>query len=321
MQASIGLAVAPDHGHDRETLLRHADVAMYRAKAAGTGQESYEPHGDDPDPDRFRLGNELRVALDQGELVLHYQPKSDIATGAVTGAEALVRWQHPTRGLLYPDAFLPLAERGGLMRQLTLHVLDLALGQSLAWKLEGLRLVVAVNLSVVNLLDVRFPDDVAALLDRWKTGPGELQLEITENTIMVNPERAMDVLARLGEMGIGLSLDDYGTGYSSLAYLKRMPVQELKIDRSFVMEMLTASDDAVIVRSTINLARNLGLRVVAEGVENAEIWDELAGYGCHIAQGYYLSRPVPADELARWGERRSEGLDGTRRSGSGSVPG
>jgi EAL domain-containing protein (putative c-di-GMP-specific phosphodiesterase class I) len=227
----------------------------------------------------------------------------------VSSVEALVRWQHPTRGLLFPDRFLPLAEQGGLMRPLTLRVIDDALRQAATWRAAGLRLQVAVNLSAANLLDARFPEQMAELLGRWNAGPGELQLEITEDTIMVDPPRAMEVLDRLGRLGIALSLDDYGTGYSSLAYLKRLPIQELKIDRSFVLHMSQDEDDAVIVRSTVELARNLGLRVVAEGVEDRAAWTTLADWGCDVAQGYFLGRPQPPETV----------LDGLRRVGDRLV--
>jgi diguanylate cyclase len=298
------VALAPQHGRARAELLRHADVAMYRAKQRGTGVELYTPEGDVHTRDRLQLANDLRRALDVDELVLHFQPKCDLATGQVSGVEALARWQHPERGLLYPDAFIELAEQHGLMRPLTLNVLAMAARQRRAWSRAGFELSVAVNVSAANLLDARFPTDVAELLERHEVPAGGLQLEITENTIMVDPGRALDVLARLGELGISFALDDFGTGYSSLAYLKRLPVDELKIDKSFVMDMTTDADDATIVRSTVELARNLGLRVVAEGVETAEHWRELSRFGCHTAQGYYLSRPLPAGQLTHWLTRR-----------------
>jgi diguanylate cyclase (GGDEF)-like protein len=300
VRASIGVALAPEHGPDRSTLLRHADVALYRAKAAGGGADLYATERDDRSLERVVLAGQLRAALDEDQLVLHYQPKADLVTGAVGSVEALVRWEHPSRGLLGPADFLPLAEEQGLMRGVTLRVLELAAAQAVAWQRTDRPLRVAVNLAAANLLDVRFPDEVAELLRRTGAGPELLQLEITEDTIMVDPERVLNVVARLGEQGLAFSLDDFGTGYSSLAYLKRLPVQELKIDRSFVMDMDNSRDDAVIVRSTVDLARNLGLRVVAEGVETPETWERLVDFGCDIAQGYYLSPPLPPEELDAW---------------------
>jgi diguanylate cyclase (GGDEF)-like protein len=300
VSASIGIAVSPEHGCERSDLLRRADVAMYRAKTHGSGVEIYDPTDDPHSRDRLALVSDLRQAFGRGQLLLHHQPKVDLATGEVSGVEALVRWQHPERGLLFPDAFIPLVERYGLARPLTLEVLDLALAARDTWSKAGYDLQIAVNLTAADVLDARLPDDVRKRLETWRVPPGALKLEITENTVMLDPVRTLDVLARLSELGVGLSLDDFGTGYSSLAYLKRLPVKELKIDRSFVMAMTESSDDDVIVRSTALLGRNLGLNVVAEGVETAEHFDRVREYGCHVAQGYYLSRPLPADALLRW---------------------
>jgi len=298
--ASIGIAVIPDHGDDRTTLLRRADIAMYRAKHRGTGIELFDDQHDEISRGDIELAGELRSAIQRGELVLYYQPKANLEGGAVDCVEALVRWQHPRLGLLPPDAFLPIGERHGLMRQITRAVVESALRQQAAWRASGLQLAVAVNLSGADLLDARFPDEVAGLLRRFGTPAGSLQFEITENAVMIDPARVLETLGQLGDLGITFALDDYGTGHSSLTYLKRLPVSELKIDRSFVMEMTSANDNAVIVRSTIDLARNLGMRVVAEGVETSEHWDQLAEYGCDTAQGYFLSRPLPAEELTTW---------------------
>jgi diguanylate cyclase (GGDEF)-like protein len=316
VSASIGIAISPEHGHGRSDLLRRADVAMYRAKARRSGVELYDPADDPHSLERLALVSELRRAFGQGQLVLHHQPKLDLASGEVTGVEALVRWQHPERGLLYPDVFIPLAERYGLARPLTLEVLDLALAARDSWARAGFDLQVAVNLTAADVLDARLPGDVSRRLDEWSVPPGALQLEITENTIMLDPGRTLDVLAQLSELGVGLSLDDFGTGYSSLAYLNVLPVQELKIDRSFVMAMTESPDDDVIVRSTALLGRNLGLGVVAEGVETAEHLERVKSYGCDVAQGYYLSRPVPSDELMRWLERERSGGDRLQRVGT-----
>ncbi len=297
MQASIGVALAPAHASTRAELLRCADVAMYRAKAHQSGIEMYRVGGDRNTRERLLLASELPGALEGDELVLHYQPKVSIADRRFVGAEALVRWGHPRLGLLSPAEFVPLAERQGLIRLLTLAVLDRALAQQREWRLAGDDVPLAVNLSPANLLDTRFPGDIGRLLERHDAIPALLQLEITENTIMLDPERAQDVLANVSKLGIEFSLDDFGTGYSSLAQLSRLSVRELKIDRSFVMHMIENKDDAHIVRCTIELARSLNLRVVAEGIETAEQLRALEEYGCDTGQGYYISHPVPADEM------------------------
>jgi diguanylate cyclase (GGDEF)-like protein len=304
VRASVGAAIAPQHGSDRALLLRHADVAMYEAKTRQTEIEVYKPGEDRHSRERIELAGQLPDAIDHEQLVLHFQPKVELSSGRVAGVEALVRWRHPERGMLGPNEFLPLAEQHGLMRRLTLEVLRQALDQQAEWRRGGIDLQTAVNISAANLLDPRFPGDVTELVRRHEVPEGSLVLELTEDTLMADPEGALDVLAQLGELGIGLALDDFGTGYSSLAHLKRLPVQELKIDRSFVLDMVADAEDAVIVRSTVDLGRNLGLRVVAEGVETAAAYEQLAGYGCHAAQGYHLSRPLPARELAAWLRRR-----------------
>jgi diguanylate cyclase (GGDEF)-like protein len=300
IEASVGIALYPEHGEDVQSLLQRADVAMYVAKEQPGGCEVYARERDGYSPDRLTLLTELRRAIDTGELILHYQPKADLRNDEVNGVEALVRWNHPVRGLVRPDEFIPVAQKTGVIVPLTLFVLNEALRQCRTWKLEGLDLCVGVNLSARNLLDVHLPDTVGQLLARWEVPPSLLELEITESTILADPIRTMHVLSRLSDMGVRLAIDDFGTGYSSLAYLKRLPVDELKIDRSFVQGMDSDENDAVIVRSTIDLGRNLGLRVVAEGVETAEAWRQLVALGCDVAQGYYLSRPVPAVELAAW---------------------
>ena len=300
VEASVGAAIYPTDGHDVDTLIQRADVAMYLAKSTNSDFELYDPRHDEYDPNRLVLVGELRRALAEKEIVLYFQPKAELRTGDVKGAEALVRWRHPQRGLLLPDEFIPLAQHTGLIRPLTLYVLDEALRQSALWRLDGFDLRVAVNVAMRNLLDMQFPDDVAELLARWEVAPDHLELEITESTIMADPFRARQVLTRLSQMGVRLSIDDFGTGYSSLGCLRRLPVREIKIDKSFVMNMTEDENDAVIVRSTIDLGRNLGLEVVAEGVESAEIWRELDQYGCDVAQGFFVSRPVPAEELTTW---------------------
>jgi diguanylate cyclase (GGDEF)-like protein/PAS domain S-box-containing protein len=304
VEASIGVALFPDDGTDVEALLQRADVGMYAAKEAGSPYSFYDEALDRRDPTRVMLVGELRRAIEERELVLFYQPKARLGTGEIESVEALLRWEHPERGMIFPDAFIPLAQQTGLIVPLTLHVVDEALAQARRFLDRGLRLPVAVNLSTRNLLDPEFPDQVEGLLEHWDVDPGMLRFELTESTMIADPVRTREVLERLAALGIQLSIDDFGTGYSSLAYLKRLPVSEIKIDRSFVMDMQSSEDSATIVRSIIDLGGNLGLSVVAEGVETQEIWDELNALGCPIAQGYHLSRPIPAEALNEWLEGR-----------------
>jgi diguanylate cyclase (GGDEF)-like protein len=300
LEASIGIALCPDHGTDVTTLLQRADVAMYEAKREQGHIRLYDAARDPYSPARLERLGELRGALAAGELVLHYQPKIAVADGRVTGVEALVRWQHPRHGLLAPAEFLPLAERTGMMGELTRWVVDAALGQARAWQDQGIEVPIAINLAAANILDAALPDAVAERLAHYGV-PGErLTCEISEHTVMADPRRAGEVLDRLRTLGVRLSLDDFGTGHSSLAYLKRLPLQEVKIDRAFVSGIVGDESDALIVRSTIDLARNLGLDVVAEGVEQADVLDELRSLRCHEAQGFHLSRPLPPDALVAW---------------------
>jgi len=297
LEASIGIAFYPEHGTSAGGLLQRADVAMYDAKRGGHGIATYAAERDPYSEDRLGLLAELRRAIEHDELVLHYQPTVSLRSGELTGVEALVRWQHPARGLLGPDEFVPLAERTGAVADLTRWVVDRALAQHRAWRDAGLEVPVAVNLAAANIVDVTLPGAIAALLERHGVAGDRLACEISEHTVMADPVRAADVLEGLRALGVRLSLDDFGTGHSSLAYLKRLPLDEVKIDRSFVAGMTEDENDAVIVRSTIDLARNLGLRVVAEGVETAEIMHALADLRCDTAQGYFISRPLPAAEL------------------------
>jgi diguanylate cyclase (GGDEF)-like protein len=297
IQASVGGALYPQHGEDPTELLRHADVAMYNAKETRSGYELYRLDRDLNSRDRLRLVGQLQRALDEHELVVYYQPKANPQTARVTGVEALIRWQHPTEGLLTPDRFLPLAETAGLMRQVTSYVLERALAQLAQWREGDLDLTMAVNLAMPNLLDQRLPDEVAQRLAQFDVPPSRLVLEITENIVMADPPRILDVVHRLADLGVGLSLDDFGAGASSLGYLKRLAIDELKIDRSFVMAMDHDEDSATIVHATIELAHNLGLRIVAEGVETKASWSRLTSVGCDEIQGFLLGRPVPADEL------------------------
>jgi diguanylate cyclase (GGDEF)-like protein len=296
--ASVGIAVHPEHGEDVDTLLQHADVAMYVAKEAHAGTAVYDSEQDENDAARLALAGELRRAIEAEELVLHFQPKADLRTGRIVGVEALVRWQHPERGFIPPNDFVPIAERTGLIKPLSRYVVASALRQCAQWKSVGIDLHVSVNLTIPDLLDLDLPDRIAELLAETGVRPGQLELEVTESTLLADPFRVLQVLNRLNEMGLRLAIDDFGTGYSSLGYLKRLPVQTLKIDRSFVMEMCEDASDATIVRSTIDLGRNLGLDIVAEGVESQEILDALRDYGCTLAQGYFIGKPMPAEEVA-----------------------
>ncbi len=304
---SIGIALAPAHGLDVPTLLRHADVAMYVAKRGHLGYAVYDPAQDGNSPLRLGLMGELRTAIAQDELLLHFQPKLDHVTGRVSSVEALLRWPHPVHGLIAPDQFIPLAEQTGLIAPLTWWVLETALAQCRTWARDGLLLGVAVNLSVRTLQDLALPARVAELLTTYGVPAALLTLEVTESALMADPTRALNVLTQLAAQGVCLAIDDFGTGYSSLAYLKRLPVHQLKIDRSFVQHLVEGGADAAIIASTIGLGHHLGLRVVAEGVETAEAWQLLADSGCDVSQGYYLSRPVTATELERW--VRAGGVD------------
>jgi diguanylate cyclase (GGDEF)-like protein len=300
IEASIGIALAPDHGSDVDGLLQRADLAMYRAKERHDGFNVYTSELDNEQPGQMSLLGDLRRALEHHELTLHYQPKASLATGQVSHVEALVRWERPGHGLVPPSEFIPLAERTGLIKQLSGCVLDAALGQQRAWADGGLDLSVAVNLSARNLLETDLPELVARLLADHGVPADRLILEITESAIMSDETHSVDVLSQLSELGVRLSIDDFGTGYSSLSRLRRLPVDELKIDRSFVACMDSERGDALIVQSTIELAHNLGLRVVAEGVETEAIWDRLGELGCDYAQGYFLCKPVPPGEMVEW---------------------
>lgn len=297
---SVGITLFPDHGEDGETLLRRADIALYIAKNTRNAYALYDPAHDQNSVGQLTLRAELRNAIDMGELVLHYQPKLHIKTGRIQGVEALVRWQHPLHGLLMPPQFLPVAERSGLIGVLTQWVLVEALRQHNVWQSAGLDLKVAVNLSSRVLYDLRLPDQIAHHLVRFQVPPSSLELEITEDAIMIDPQRALEILARLNAMRIKLSIDDFGTGYSSLGYLKRLPVDEIKIDKTFVMEMEQSRSDAAIVHATIDLAHNLGLNVVAEGVESEGMLSMLARLNCDTVQGFYVSRPMPGDRMQEW---------------------
>ena len=295
---SVGIAVYPQHAEDGEALMRRADVAMYAAKRARSGYSIYAAGQEDDDQAGVPLIGKLRYAIDQFELLLHYQPIVSAIDGATSKVEALVRWGHPSHGLIPPDDFIPSAEQSDLIKPLTAWVLNEALGQVHAWARAGIETGVSVNLSPRNLLDRELPDEVAELLRTWQVPPQKLSLEITERSIIAT--EAEETLARLHALGVQISVDDFGTGYSSLAYLKRLPVNEIKIDKSFVQDMVTNWDGAAIVRSTIDLGHNLGLKVVAEGVEDEATARLLREYGCDFLQGYHISRPAAAAPLGPW---------------------
>ena len=300
LSASFGIACWPGHAPDADTLLSHAEVAMYAAKSKATVMQLYDATLDSSSAQTLSLLSELRHAVDHGELRLFLQPKLSLASRRVVAAEALVRWQHPQRGLVPPMEFIPFAEQTGFVRHLTLWMIEEAARQWAGLQTDTGPVRIAVNLSTRDLLDLEFPARLDAILERHRLDASAFCLEITESAIMDDPQRAESTLNRLSERGFKLSIDDFGTGYSSLAYLKRLPVDELKIDKSFVMNMEKDDDDAKIVRSTIDLAHNLGLSVVAEGVENQLIWDKLRELHCDEAQGYFMSKPLPSDAFPAW---------------------
>jgi diguanylate cyclase (GGDEF)-like protein len=300
IEASIGIALSPRHGADPGSLLKHADVAMYEAKQLRSGYVIYDPRSDQNDPERLRLFADFRRALTNRELAVHYQPKAALTGNEIVGVEALVRWHHPERGLVPPDDFLPLAERTGLMKPLTQHVFELAVRDARAWEELGLDLRLSVNLSAADLLDEAVPVELVRIAREAGVDLRNLEVEVTESAAMADPARTRDVLLAFSRVGFSIAIDDFGTGYSSLAYLRSLPVNVLKIDKSFVQRMSQNEDDATIVRSTVELGSNLGLRVIAEGVETAEHWRTLRDYGCHEAQGYLIGAPMPPDELTAW---------------------
>ncbi len=306
--ASIGIATYPTHGADVRTLLRRADVAMYAAKQAQAG---YNFHSDDFEsrtPDELALVVELRHAIEGNELELYYQPKLHLRSGLMTRAEVLVRWNHPQRGLLAPAAFIPIAERTGLIRQMTDWIFDHALQQCREWHDAGVPVHVAINVSAKTLQEPTLPNKVHNLLEKWKVEARFLKIEITESSIMADPAHALAIASMLQSLGIRLSIDDFGTGYSSLTHLRQLPIDEIKVDKSFVMDMVNSDADAAIVRTVIDLAHNLGKQVCAEGVENEETWRMLASLGCDLAQGYWISKPVPAAAFLQWLEESQWGL-------------
>jgi diguanylate cyclase (GGDEF)-like protein/PAS domain S-box-containing protein len=304
---SVGIALCPLHGEDATVLMRRADIAMYAAKRTGNGSMVYSPEQDDTNPVRHELMRDLRRAIEHGGLVLHYQPQVDLRTDSGLQVEALIRWEHPDNGFAPPASFVPLAEETGLIKPLTDWVLNEALRQCAMWRTKGLDVRVAVNLSARSLHDADLVNMVDRALQRWDVPADNLALEITESAIIVDPHRAMQPLAELHAMGVRFAIDDFGTGYSSLSYLQRLPIDQIKVDRSFVMDMTTNGDNAVIVRSILDLAHSLGMEVVAEGVETSEIRTALDEMGCDLIQGYHVCRPVDCDSYAEWYQTTYEG--------------
>ena len=316
VSASIGIAFYPDHATDADSLLRHADVAMYASKEAGTPYEIYDERVDTHKPELVMLVSQVRPGIDQGQFRMYYQPKIRLADGRVAGAEALIRWHHPALGRLAPGDFLPLIEKTVLLQPLTHSALNDVLRTWRQWSEDGIRIPVDVNVSPRTLLDADLPDLVGQLLDRWSVPPRFLRLELTENFLVADSGRSDAVLHGLSQVGVGLSIDDFGTGFSSLSYLKRLPIEEIKVDRSFVSHMLDRVEDFTIVRATVELGRNLGLRVVAEGVQDRDTFDRLGDFGCDEAQGFYISRPLEPEDFWEWLSTREMSADAPEPAGS-----
>ena len=306
--ASIGVACYPEHGGNSASLMRCADIAMYKAKQTNNSYMQYSKDIDNHSSDRLMLMNDLRSAIYENQLVLHFQPKINIQDNSHFGYEALLRWNHPTRGLVSPAEFIPFAEVSSLIHPLTMWVLDNSMRQSREWSEQGFNYNISINLSTRNLLDESLPDDILILLNKYGVDPATFEIEVTESAVMTEPKSALRTLQRLFDLGVIISIDDFGTGYSSLSYLRKMPIHKLKIDQSFVKGMGLNQEDRIIVESTINLAHNLGLKVVAEGVENKEVLEILYELGCDEAQGYYISHPLPIEEVKKLVFKLSEDL-------------
>jgi len=298
--ASIGMAIYPTHGTDARTLLRRADVAMYAAKETNIGYAFHNQEHESRTPDQLALTVEMRRAMERDEFELYYQPKLHLNSGLMTRAEVLIRWNHPNRGLLPPAAFVPIAERTGLIKPMTDWIMDRMLRQCREWHDAGAPVHVAVNVSAKSLQDQTLPIKIQTALDKWGIDPRFVKVEITESSIMADPAHALAITSMLQSMGVRLSLDDFGTGYSSLTNLRQLPVDELKIDKSFVIGMSASEADASIVRTMIDLAHSLGKQVCAEGVEDEKTWRRLGEMGCDLAQGYWISKPKPAGEFLQW---------------------
>ena len=306
IDASMGIALAPVHASDYDGLLQRADSAMYASKRNQTGIAMHTSEQEADNSQKLALASDLRRAIEGGQLSLYYQPKATLQSGDISGVEALVRWKHPDRGMISPDQFIPLAERSGLINLLSMWVLKTALRQVADWKRMGLVMPVSINLSARDLIDVRLPDEIEAALHEANVASELLEVEITESVLTADPARARAIVTRIGELGPTTTIDDFGAGYSSLAYLKNLPVHALKIDRSFVLGMTDNEHDATIVHAVVDLAHNLGLRVVAEGAEDMAVWERLRLAGCDEVQGFVLAQPMPSAQATDWLSRRRE---------------
>ena len=300
---SIGITMFPDHGNDSESLIQHADLAMYEAKRSGIIYAEFNPEQDRMTWNRLIFMGELRDAMNKDQLTLYYQPKISAKNYELVGVEVLVRWLHPEKGLLAANDFILLAEKAGLLSTMTLWILEQAIQQLAEWKTKGHAITIAVNLSINNLQDLEFPEQVEELLEKYQVNPTQLTMEITETCMMTDPERVKTVVYKLKDLGIDMSIDDYGTGYSSLVYLRKFPATEIKIDKSYISNMLVDEDNAVIVRSTIEMAHNIGREVVAEGVEDKETLLALEEMNCDYLQGFYICKPLPPQKLCDWIEQ------------------
>ena len=309
LEAATGIAMYPEHGNQTDQLLQYADLAMYEAQKNHVSYAIFDPEQHRTPVKKLVLVGELRDAIKNGEMVLFFQPQISVINGKLSGAEALVRWQHPIKGLVMPNDFIDVIEQTGLSSTLIKWVLDKALQHQQEWLDLGLDINMSVNLSIKNLHDYEFPNDAKKLFNKWQANPSRLTLEITESGLMVDPGRVTKVVAALKETGVNLSIDDFGTGYSSLAYLRKFPAREIKIDKSFVLDMLVNEDSAVIVKSTIDMAHNIGRLVVAEGVENHDTQVLLKRLGCDFLQGFFFSKALPADEFVKWHDKYQRQLN------------
>lgn len=300
VNVSIGMAIYPEDGETHDMLLKHADSAMYQAKRTGSGYAAFDSIEDSKRQEKSQLITDLKYAVEANELFLHYQPVVDLKTNQVHGVEALSRWQHPEHGMIPPDQFIPIAEKKGLIQELTLWVFDVAFKQCAEWHSKGNQIKVSINLSPRNFLDPHLPDEIMNRLKHCKLAPEWVKLEITEHMAMTQPEKAFEIISKLEKLGLDISIDDFGTGYSSLSSLSKLPVKELKIDKSFVINMDAEKSNKIIISSTVGLAHELGLDVVAEGVENKESLDILQKMGCDRAQGYHICKPQSAEDLTKW---------------------
>jgi diguanylate cyclase (GGDEF)-like protein len=298
--ATLGISFYPQHGTEADILIQHADIAMYTAKKSKKDFVVFDASMQSEQLNHLSMRGDLRNAIEAGNMEVFYQPKINMQSGHIYGVEALARWIHPERGPVSPALFIPIAEQTGLIHPLTGLVMNISLNQAASWRQQQRDIGVAINLSVRSLHDPHLPERIQVLLETWDIPANQVTLEITESAIMADPGKALEVLTELAEMGTHVSIDDYGTGYSSLSYLKRLPVSEIKIDRSFVGDMINNDNDSVIVRATIDMAHDLGLKVTAEGVEDQQTWDKLAEFGCDNAQGFYMGKPQNAEELNRW---------------------